>query len=556
MDTTIHIPDLGNENTVNNHVRFNENTIIKEIDISTRITRMQIRIPLQITRFPTQWSIEQKLQHILLKVKKVDHNISISPWFSKDIETQQLQNLQIDQIINTPKDKLKLYFPRIVYPPKEKDNFVWLDFALEHHMEWEQIKYNISKNLNKDNYNLYPRQLQTEKEVSIGWLLWSFREIDTDRLANFINKKYQLNVCFRWTTINSGQVNKTNEVKALHVISSQDSQIKAKKQFNMIYHVTKSTFPMGIRMRFVPLLHKIGSNILERVKKCRLDQQGWLKCIQTSYTSTITILDTSYNQTPTLRELIMKLKSKKDNRKLFIGVNKQWNRNDTYCFTYRKEVKEEANAIINTLYLYLKSTTGYKYCDKYFTSEAMEASEDQIWDPINKEVIQAFEIDFQGKAIDNDIEYLGIKSYIDYEVDDNKSTNTHNMKVFLGQENSSIATFSSNNIDDLKSIGTSQSEIKDSDNDTIKSDNKNEDNNVRKEINNLINKVTLLDANFKNKNNSGNEEIIGRLLVLENLIAEKNTSTNSNTSTNNSTSQTQQLSTEDLTTKVSLGKQL
>jgi hypothetical protein len=74
-------------------------------------------------------------------------------------------------------------------------------------------------------------------------------------LAKTINKNYKLQINFRWTTVYSGDIENNNPVKASHVISSSESQIEAKNQFNNIYHLGKTTFPMGMRMGFIPLLH-------------------------------------------------------------------------------------------------------------------------------------------------------------------------------------------------------------------------------------------------------------------------------------------------------------
>jgi hypothetical protein len=503
------------------NVRFDNNLDIHSIDKDFSFTRMQIRIPLVISRFDTQWSIEQKLGQTLTKLMEIDANIAILPWEEKLKEKED--PITPSQIASLTNNELLKFFPRLIFKPKQKDNYIWLDFYMQHQEKWNTIKDCISSRLNKDGYSIYPKAIQDEREVTIGWLLWSFREIDTDVLSNFINKKYNLQISFRWTTINSGQNSNNKEVKALHVVSAFKSQITAKKEFNMIYHVTKTTFPLGMRMRFVPILSKAGPNIIERVKRCRLDQKGWLSCLDNRYTTDITMLDTSLHQCPSLRELLMKLKSKKDNRKLFMGINKQWNSMDRYIFTFRKEVKEEAINRINTLYLYLKSTTGYPYLHKYFSDSAIETSQEQVWDSTLKEVIQSSDLNFQLEAIDKDIEHMGIQDFISY-VDEDKNEDSHAMNVYLGKESSSVTTFASNKDDDLKSIGTNETE-KTVLNDTKIVTSTDNDTNNKKDINQLFRSVAVIDANVKQGFNN-NEEIIGRLISLEALVKNNSITTN------------------------------
>jgi hypothetical protein len=160
---------------------------------------MQLRIPTIIKGFDTQWSLPQKIKSIVDKILFIDNSISILPWSTPPTSKQpyhsphkELIPLALDQIATTDTTTLQMYFDRLDRPIKDNDNFKWVDFRLQHTIPWSQMKDLLAARLQKRGYSLYPRQLQSEKEVVIGWLLWSFREQDADLLTKLINKKYKI----------------------------------------------------------------------------------------------------------------------------------------------------------------------------------------------------------------------------------------------------------------------------------------------------------------------------------------------------------------------------
>ena len=65
---------------------------------------------------------------------------------------------------------------------------------MEHSENWQDINNAITQWTIQNHFGILPGQLQSEKEVVIGWLQWSFREIDAEKLAKGINNDYNLNI--------------------------------------------------------------------------------------------------------------------------------------------------------------------------------------------------------------------------------------------------------------------------------------------------------------------------------------------------------------------------
>jgi hypothetical protein len=156
---------------------------------------MQLRIPTVIKEFDTQWSIPQKIQSVISKIIAIDESLTILPW-KNEIQNPNRntslvndhQPLKPEHIHLMSENSLKTFFARIDQPIKTNDNFLWVDFRMQHSIKWNTLKDALAARLQKRGYSLYPRKLQSEKEVVIGWLLWSFREQDAELLAKMIKK--------------------------------------------------------------------------------------------------------------------------------------------------------------------------------------------------------------------------------------------------------------------------------------------------------------------------------------------------------------------------------
>jgi hypothetical protein len=501
---------------------LNRNTT-SYIETGPTITRMQLRVPLVIQGFKDQWSISKKIQSVIEKLTSIDTSLTILPWAVSSTNSSLTEPLStplpLDQMASQSLDQLKTYFSRINQTIRSNANFVWVDFRMQHSVPWNTIKHGMAARLQKRGYSLYPRQLQSEKEVVIGWLLWSFREQDAELLAKLINKKYQINTYLRWATINIGPNNTGPPIKALHIVSSSEDQLMAIKSYNGLYKMGQRKFPLGMKMRFIPMAHSVSPHVIETIKRSRSYQQGWLNSIEHIYSSDIQILDKSSAQMPTLREMIGRLTSSADNQELFQGVNRQWNDPNKFVFTYRKQVRTEARSRVSTLLTYLKHTSGHDMCDRYFSDSAVEAAQHQIWDEELKDVIQLADLMVPIEAINADADYFGIP--LEPASRPEANNNSHALNVFLDKVPTSVKTFTSANAS-INSLHTSNTDDKDTS--TTHSPHTNKDTLNSADLTTLTStllqinkKIAILDANVKN-NNHESEEILGKLIVMEKLI--------------------------------------
>jgi hypothetical protein len=309
--------------------------------------------------------------------------------------------------------------------------------------------------------------------------------------------------------------------RALHVVTNPNCQIAATKIFRRIYDATKQQhFPLGIRMRFIPMASAVSHGKIYDLKKCRLQQRGWLNSIEHTTYDGIELLDTSSQKMPTLRNMIMKLKSKSDGNPLFISVNTQWNNNEKTIFTFRRKLANEARPRIPTLLTYLIHTTKYKNCNVYFTQSAQNEAQQNVWGESTKEVVRAADQYVPSDAINEDIILLGLQDYISYN-DPTVQDTERSENIYLGTETSSVNSFTSGNTNqrttskfyDTSTVGSKESDIQTS---TASTQHATSDYQaLRQDIAQMNKNLTILDANSKSKQN----DILGRILMIEKQLA-------------------------------------
>jgi hypothetical protein len=90
-----------------------------------------------------------------------------------------------------------------------------------------------------------------------------------------------------------------------------------------IYNSQATQFPLGIKMRFVPSNIRLGTERINKLTKLRRRQEIFLSEIEMSSARTweIASLDSTIADQPSLRHLLMDIKTKDKNSKLFLSVD-------------------------------------------------------------------------------------------------------------------------------------------------------------------------------------------------------------------------------------------
>ena len=399
-------------------------------------------------------NLRTHLVEIVKKLIESDNTVKVVPWKGQpngeEIDAQNTPNTQ---------PGLNKYFNRI-FPRAE--GFVYVDVRLKHKRSSVDIINDISLWLSNQQHGLYFQTLQSEETSNIGWLLWSFRKIDSRKLEDEIWELYGINVALKYQTIATsmtrGNSNGTEQpVKALHIWTTKADADRAAHLFNFTVYSDKAAhFPLGIVLRFIPVI----SRMQERLDKFRAAlslQQTFLHGIEGTrplYATSweITVLDQKKDNCESLRKLIMGVESKKHvGKHLFLSVDVSYFRSNEVLFSFLPRHEYEAREFITNLVPFIINTVPGETVKSYFHPEAVDRAMNCFWDNEKQEVVTIFDKYMEDFEILDDYaeDFLLDKDIVqDSKILTNASLG-HAMskveRILNGEENDSIGTLMTSN---------------------------------------------------------------------------------------------------------------
>ena len=345
------------------------------------------RVTYKITFPAADDSIEafcQIVQKLLTELQQADDTSVILPWKQSDVRLPALA--KIEQVPDSI-TKLRKYFDRVYLPKNQEKAIIYTSFLLGHDSCFADICEDLQSWLSRNDQGLFHKMLQAEDGKSIGWLLYSTREMDAGALADEIKDAIGIPVGLRWMTINTGtkKIAESSKTRALTVEISNKHKWKGQRALlNLYSRVMKpsSEYPNGIRMRFVEL-KKDSINAEERSKldKLRHHQFEFLQNINSTTSYEVLQLDYSSKAGlhPTLRQMVMTISSLKDSKTpLFHSVDMDWQQ-DGFVFQYSKALLDEAETVLNCLLPLLRHLFPLVDVGSNFTAEAEERCKTMVW---------------------------------------------------------------------------------------------------------------------------------------------------------------------------------
>ena len=287
--------------------------------------------------------------------------------------------------------------------------------------------------LKRGQHGIYVNPLQVERPKEAGWLCNSHWSMDLQALSTSMEQQLGFSVGLRWKAIFLGKdvvkgekedkktkkKKKDDAVRAIHVeINSHGFHANMNKLSNT-YGKTTTGFKGGRKLRFYPVLNHVKSDYSAAKLRKAIDRQ---KCftdvIMEDYTSDFISLDVSYNNLPTMREIIAEIKSEKfPNLCLFHSIDPAWkmmrSRGD-FTFLYMPHLAEEARIMMGNLIPYLR----WKHSDlvlDYFLETAKADAKDNKWDPVLKRVICATDTNMDEEEEDDGIGLKEAKLFLTAE---------------------------------------------------------------------------------------------------------------------------------------------
>jgi hypothetical protein len=206
----------------------------------------------------------------------------------------------------------------------------------------------------------------------------------------------------RWRRISTGQQKpNTSGAFALHVEAYAPVATSIKADIRRLYGTSATTFPLGIKMRFVPEYRAGQISLNQKIAVLRNRQERFLALTMSVHyfqTSVLDRTDVAFGEYLTMRNAIMSIVHPQDTnspnpKKLFHAVNPHWHDPNAICFTFLRAYEDEAREYIVGLLPFLYTIAGNAtHCQRlhdFFSFHAVEFAESNRWDVTNHRLITA-----------------------------------------------------------------------------------------------------------------------------------------------------------------------
>jgi hypothetical protein len=293
---------------------------------------------------------------------------------------------------------IKRYFSRI-FPRIDGGQF-YCNIILATTASPDWLQNSLRQHLRDHRFGLWRRSIDCEQVSEIGWLLYSTRQQDVERISQHLSYLTKEKVGARWRTVRTSntfqrrrntQSDKSPPIQAIHLECDSRMVQSIKYKIAKLYSSTTNTFPDGTKMRLIPPI----STIISKESK---EKYGLVVARQAAFTSKIAtgtswefsqnlLLDHKHKTTGlTLREAIMGIESSKyPGLPVFHTVDKAWGSDNGVNFNFLPENESEARMYIAGLIPYLRDSVGEWFLHA-FSTEAIERHSDSVFDPASKQI--------------------------------------------------------------------------------------------------------------------------------------------------------------------------
>ena len=354
----------------------------------THAVRYDIRVNVPPSENP-ETQLVKSIQELFQKFKNADQSFVLYPW--KALSTDRLlYSIQVAEKIPADLGKLKKYFPRA--NPKKEGGYVYTQIFIGYNKSYDDVQSSIDWFLKSNNHGMWERPLQAEESKSVGWLLYSTREMDRVRLQDILTGKLQMNVGLRWRFINSGArgaIPREERVSAIHIEVETKNFGAAKSRLEQIYSSTATDHPLGISMRLIPEFSQLLSHH-QRTKAERVmsRQKAFLDKVLTATTWDFAGGPDYFSKSlrKNLRKLIMDLNSSvKPSRQLIHSIDRHWQGNG-WVLTFHPDDEHEVRGLIAGGMLPLLRYQHGKVVEQFFTPSAIQRAQSATYDPVTNTV--------------------------------------------------------------------------------------------------------------------------------------------------------------------------
>jgi len=380
---------------------MDKSIILKKQQIRAHIHRYTLRIKTTTPRSEEaeQQLIQTTLQKFLETVLQADSKAIIPPYLDLDRNDKNVPDISVALPVSSIDSfhSLKKYFFRL--SNCNEAGHSWCSVILALSVLFSSFIEKVRHSLENQNFSLWPKASDNENAIDVGWLLYSTRQQDEERLASLLTSLTGDNLGVKWKPIrtttgpNRKKASKDNSEKihALHIECASNKVQEVRKKLSPWYGSASTTFPDGTKMRLVPTFSSVPSTGNKIKFASCLARQAALSSGLASGTTwematnlLLEAKDPIFKKS--FHQVMMSIKSILDpNISLFHTIDRQWRSENVVTFTFRPEHEPEARSIIAGLVPFLRDE-GYSFFIKMFSAEAQQRHVSSRWNATTRQV--------------------------------------------------------------------------------------------------------------------------------------------------------------------------
>jgi hypothetical protein len=328
--------------------------------------------------------MQEILQRFLDIVLQADPKTVIPPYLELDRNNKSITDLSSAFPVSSIDSyhALKRYFFRL--SPRDEEGVSWCSVILAQTLPFPIFMEKAKYSLENEDFSLWPKATDNENTTDSGWLLYSTRAQDEERLSALLSDLTGENIGVQWKPIRStsGYIKQKDQpapkekTKALHVECTVHRLQEVHDKLALWYSSNSKRFPDGTKMRLVPTITSVASMGTKTKFTLCLAKQATLSVelasAVTREISTNLLLNRVDPSTKKLfRQVLMEISPQdKPGKTLFHTLDRQFKSDIIINFQFHPDYASEANNLIAGLVPFLK-VNGHDFHLKMFTPEAL-----------------------------------------------------------------------------------------------------------------------------------------------------------------------------------------
>ena len=408
-----------------------------------------------------------QLLEIYAKMREFCPTASILPWY----DDKDLSEITSPDKIPETITLLQKYFPGVRPLESGGMNYAKVNLSFPITVDRPTFEKDIDSWGSGRNMRFYQCPVQHANVKTACWLPYLPGTTDCKIVSAKMSLSYEktmhehVPIGLFWRALNGQRdVPAKLRIRAIHVECPSDKTASVKRFLRLCSRQKK--YPGGARFRVMSEFWPYMTDKNKARYRYMADKHKYfLEKIERCETTKILSIDTRIPGTRVgLRQVILNIRDKRDNHRIFHSIDVHWQNPSMYVLTFRPDKKTLAYQFNNSLPTYVRYLYPQSDLSHVFTLEAMDQAEDETYHPDKQSFTTLEDIammeEIQNDADDDSMEYMADAPIRPPDFsDDDDDMPVHeitNPRLFdLSGQTDSVSTMASENLSVTFSEGTS-----------------------------------------------------------------------------------------------------